>query len=309
MNNIPKLIMMIGIPGSGKSAEAELIAKEHNAVIHASDKLREELFQDINHQKDNGILFTELHKRIIRDLKLGLNVVYDATNINAKKRMSFLRTIRNIKCEKIGIIMATPYEQCLKNNENRERSIPEEVIKRMYLNFETPYYYEGFDEIQIVLWDQEYTPVLPIDIYRKYKDYSQENEHHRLSLGQHLEEAFEYACEQYAYYVSGFSSEVIWACLLHDVGKPFTKTFKRYNGEEDGNAHYYNHMNVGAYDSFFLTACTNEDSLLVSWLICNHMEPYFWPKCKGLEKKQRKLWGEDLYEMILCVHDADVAAH
>lgn len=75
---------MIGIPGSGKSAEAELVAKEHNAIIHASDKLRKELFQDINHQKDNGILFAELHKRIIRDLKSGLNVVYDATNINSK---------------------------------------------------------------------------------------------------------------------------------------------------------------------------------------------------------------------------------
>ena len=115
--------MMIGIPGSGKSHEAEIIAKEHNAIIHASDRLREELFRDVNHVGDNGFLFNELHKRIQRDLKAGKNVVYDATNINSKKRISFLRSLKDIPCEKIAILMITPYEQCLKNNAGRERSI------------------------------------------------------------------------------------------------------------------------------------------------------------------------------------------
>lgn len=309
MNDIPKLFMMIGIPGSGKSAEAEEIAKEHSAVIHASDKLREEIFGDINHQKDNGVLFNELHKRIYKDLVAGKNVIYDATNINSKKRMSFLRTLRNIKCEKIGIIMATPYKQCLKNNENRERSIPKEVIKKMYMNFQTPYYYEGFDVIQVVLWDQEYQPILPIDIFEKYKDFQQDNKHHTLTLGEHLEKACDYCLEKMDQYEYGYTQEVLWAATLHDCGKPFTKTFKRYNEEEDGDAHYYNHMNVGAYDTFFWLAAINVNSLLVSWLVCNHMEPYFWKKCEGMEEKQKKLWGQSLYRKVLCVHEADVEAH
>lgn len=301
--------MLIGIPGSGKSQEAEFIAKEYDAVIHSSDKLREEIFGDINHQTNNGKLFAELHARIGRDLKAEKNVIYDATNINSKKRMAFLKTLRNVKCEKIGIIMATPYAQCLENNKNRERSIPEEVIKRMYMNFQTPYYYEGFDLIQIVLWDQEYKTYCPYEVIDEYKDFNQDNRHHKLTLGLHLEKASEYIMEKYINHEPGYTPDLYWAALLHDCGKPFTKTSKKYNGENDGDAHYYNHMNVGAYDTFFWLAAINVNSLLVSWLVCNHMEPYFWKKCEGMEKKQRKLWGQSLYRKVLCVHEADVAAH
>lgn len=301
--------MMIGIPGSGKSSEAEIIAREHDAIIHASDKLREEMFGNINHQKDNGKLFCELQARICRDLKAGKNVVYDATNINSRKRIAFLKTLKNIKCEKIGIIMATPYETCLQNNRDRERSIPEEIIKRMYMNFQTPYYYEGFDMIQTVLWEQGYESWLPYTVINTYKEYNQENKHHDLTLGDHLEASGNYIMERYIKHEPGYTPELFWAALLHDCGKPFTKTIKKYNGEEDGDAHYYNHMNVGAYDVFFWLASINVNALLVSWLVCNHMEPYFWKKGSGEEGRKRKLWGELLFQKIRKLHEADVAAH
>lgn len=151
LNELPKLFMMVGIPGSGKSYESEVIAKEHDAVIHASDKIREEFSKNPNLKGDNNLVFNQLHFRIQRDLKVGKNVVYDATNINSKRRKAFLNSIKSIPCEKIAIIMATPYEQCIKNNAERESSIPERVIEKMYKNFQVPYYYEGFDVIQIVL--------------------------------------------------------------------------------------------------------------------------------------------------------------
>ena len=297
--------MMIGIPGSGKSQEAEIIAKEHNAVIHASDRLREELFRDVNHMGDNGFLFNELHKRIQRDLKAGKNVIYDATNINSKKRISFLKSLKDIPCEKIAILIMTPYQQCLKNNAERGRSIPESVIEKMYTNFQVPYYYEGFDIVQIVLW-QEANVYAPYIVVERYKNYNQDNEHHQLTLGQHLITAFNYMLSKSLCGENeDIPDELTLATLLHDIGKPFCKEFK----EGDKNAHYYNHMNVGAYDSFFYTSSIECNTLLIAWLINWHMEPFFWKKDEKLKENRLKLWGKDLFEMIEKLHEADLYAH
>ena len=57
LNELPKLFMMVGIPGSGKSYESEVIAKEHDAVIHASDKIREEFSKNPNLKGDNNLVF------------------------------------------------------------------------------------------------------------------------------------------------------------------------------------------------------------------------------------------------------------
>lgn len=305
MNEIPKLFMMIGIPGSGKSKEAEIIAKEHDAIIHASDRIREEFSKRPNTKEDNSFIFQQLHLRVQRDLKAGKNVVYDATNINSKKRISFLNSINNIPCEKIAIIMATPYEQCVKNNAERERSIPEMVIEKMYKNFQVPYYYEGFDIIQIILWQWEDYYKEPYEIVRSYRDFDQENEHHTLTLGRHLFHAFSYIGNRFIRYESGYTDELLWASYLHDIGKPFCKEYK----EGDKNAHYYNHMNVGAYDSFFYTSKVFGDSLLIAWLINWHMEPFFWKKDEKLREKRLKLWGKDLFSMIEKLHEADLYAH
>ena len=304
MNELPKLFMMIGIPGSGKSHEAEMIAKEHDAIIHASDKIREEFSKRPDAKEDNSFIFQQLHLRVQRDLKAGKNVVYDATNINSKRRITFLNSIKSIPCEKIAIIVATPYEQCIKNNAGRERSIPESVIEKMCKNFQVPYYYEGFDIIQIILWqDSEYKQAH--EIIEEYKNFDQENEHHKLTLGNHLHATFEFTLRNLIEKTEGYTSEMAWASLLHDCGKPFCKEFK----EGDPNAHYYGHMNVGAYNSFFYTAGLNCDSLLIAWLVNWHMEPFFWEKDEKLKNKRLKIWGKDLFSMIEKLHEADLYAH
>ena len=124
------MIMLVGLPASGKSYKAQELAQEYNAEIFSSDALREELFGDVNHQADNNKLFIELHRRIKACLKSGKSAIYDACNIAYKRSMAFIQELKNIPCEKICILMATPYEECLKRNAERERKVPEEVIKR-----------------------------------------------------------------------------------------------------------------------------------------------------------------------------------
>ena len=42
------LIVMVGISGSGKSSVAQGLAKKYNAIILSSDKLREEMYNNVN---------------------------------------------------------------------------------------------------------------------------------------------------------------------------------------------------------------------------------------------------------------------
>ena len=306
--NRPKLIMMCGLPGSGKSTFAKSLAEKCDANIHSSDALREELLEDINDQTNNELVFQTLHQRIKDDLKNGKSCIYDACQVTYKSRMSFLQQLNKIPCEKICVIMATPYEVCLERSQKRERKVPERVIKRMYMKFDPPWYYEGWDNIWV-----EYAPGSENSLgwarewVENMKDYNQENPHHALTLGEHCWQAVKYINQSTP--DSSSPTELICATMIHDCGKIFCKTFINTKGEVTEYAHYYGHEHTGSYDSLFYEVhCYNlRVAVLVRW----HMQPYFWEKNHNEKQhdKYRKLWGENLYKDIMQLHFADKNAH
>lgn len=305
--NKPKFFMMCGLVASGKSTRAKKLAKEYNATIFSSDALREEMFGDVNNQEHNQELFAELHKRIKECLRSGKSAIMDSTGLSYKKRMSFLCELKNIPCEKICVLMATPYEECLKRNALRERKVPEYVIERMYRQFDPPYWYEGWDNIKVE-WSSDTQFKSITDWLSSAEDFNQDNPYHSLTLDRHSEKTLDYVF----IVASGMDNRSIAlrnAAVLHDNGKYFCKTFKNSKGDITEHAHYYNHEHVGSYNSlFYEMLCSPLDvAVLVRW----HMQPYFWEKDsnKKLCDKYRKLWGEELYQDIMLVHRADNAAH
>ena len=248
-----KFFMMIGLPASGKSEQAKKLAAEYNAEIFSSDELRVEMFGDVNHQEDNNALFNELHKRIRECLASGKSAIYDACNINYKRRMEFLKSLNKISCEKIAVIMATPYEVCIERNSQRERNVPEHVIKRMYMNFNIPYWYEGWDDIQVIGPQCDYYNVE--EVVNALAGYKQGNSHHTLTLGEHLWKAYEYYQMNYVDYPIEDDVNSM-ATILHDIGKPFCRTEVNARGINDGDSHYCNHHFISAYDSLFVN-CIN----------------------------------------------------
>ena len=130
--------MTVGIPGSGKSYVASTLP---GVVIHSSDAIREEILGDENDQTNQELVFKTLHERVLNDLSCGKDVVYDATNISYKRRMGFLIRVQALHrpaLQSICLFMATPYEMCLARNKKRDRSVPEDVIKRMYHKIDVP---------------------------------------------------------------------------------------------------------------------------------------------------------------------------
>lgn len=301
-----KLFMMIGIPASGKTSLAEQIAKSEDAEIVSSDNIRKELYGDENIQGDNNKVFRILQDRVVKGLKANKNMIYDATNISYKTRMAFLQRLNKLEVEKIAIMVATPYEQCLIRNSQRERQVPEEVIKRMYFNFYVPQYFEGWDDIQI-----KYTNNY-IFFFGDLEDIKQDNPHHKLTVLEHCKKTEEILNKQNGQ----LSIPINFAGRLHDIGKLETKTFINSKGEKTDIAHFYNHEKVSAYDSLFhvnlrsrIEMMKDEEFVLETIkLIQWHMLP--WTKMsEKTEQKYKKLLGENFWNDLMILHKADKEAH
>lgn len=299
-----KLFMMIGLPASGKSTIAKEISESEEAIIVSSDEIRKELLGDVNDQNNNELVFKEVEKRIIEGLKVG-NVIYDATNINYKKRMAFLQKLNKLEVEKIAVLVAVPYEECLSRNKDRERKIPEEVITRMYHNFYVPQYFEGFNDIQIRFNTEiEFDRAL---LFERMDKFNQDNPHHQLTLGEHCRKCAEILTEH-----DSFNLLTIFAGLLHDIGKINTKSFVNSKGETTEIGHYYNHEKVGAYMSLFYTKdlclINIREILYIAQLIQWHMLPWQELSKKTIDKYKNR-FGKDFWKDLMILHKADEGAH
>ena len=308
-----KLYFTVGLPGSGKSHWAETHKDELNAVVHSSDAIIKE-FGDENDQSKNELVFDILHNRVKEDLLSGKNVCYDATNISRRRRIHFIDNIlRDIPCEKVCVLFATPIISCRKNNKNRKRKVPDDVITRMYKGFEVPCKQEGWDDIQIVWWDWN-KDELNFDVFSSLKKWStlaHDNPHHKFSIGDHMFVA-------YNHYMNDVKHEnknnLLADCiLLHDCGKPVCKAFIDSKGNPSETAHFYNHHNVSAFLSLFYLkelGYTDEEILYASLLIELHMREFLaWKDSKKAKEKDRRLFGDDIVKLVEEIHKYDLAAH
>jgi predicted kinase len=86
----PAVIVLIGLPGSGKSHFAREVARRTPAAILDSDALRQVLFANPRHtQQEHGRLFPAIHTLMARLLARGITVIVDATNLKAANRRQY----------------------------------------------------------------------------------------------------------------------------------------------------------------------------------------------------------------------------
>ena len=310
-----RLIVLVGLPGSGKSSYAEQFKAVDDAictgvtVIHSSDAIREELFGDAGSQEDNGRVFELMRKRTAEDLRADKTVIYDATNVTRKARKSAIAcahpTHDTVECH---IVWAEP-EECIRRDGLRDRKVGPGVIDKMLRRWQSPWLDEGFDKIEVHLNQYDFDQVKYVASKASDLHISHDNPHHTLDIWDHCMQAHLNVIDQ------GVADEqsryrkynlVAKAAYWHDIGKPYTKFFKP--GEDI--AHYYDHHCVGGYLAYGLFLDPDHltrdiemsDICLISWIISNHMEPFF---NSGYYQKLDSQWKW----YIDTIHEADVNAH
>ena len=291
----PKFIMLVGIPGSGKTYKAKQL-KEHLekqcSVIHiSSDNIRKQLYGDENCQKDPAKVFSIMHEKTLEALNNGTTVIYDATNMTRKNRKEILDKLPAFVVKKC-IVCWAPIEVCIERDKARDRTVGVAGIDKMVRRFEAPYYDEGFNEITVSIdglyynYKQYYTDLLSaIDI-------PHDNPHHTADILEHC-----YLCGT-GLLNSAVPRVVVNAGFVHDIGKAYTKTFTNRKGEVFDIAHYYDHQAVGAWLSYGIVG----HNPTLAWLISSHMAPFINQKYYNSLPPYLKKW-------IDALHTADKAAH
>lgn len=288
----PTLTVLVGLPGSGKSTYAKRMVDENlNTVWLSSDQIREKLFGDASCQQDPAKVFSIMQEEAVSLLDRGFNVIYDATSINRKSRAAILDKVpKHVKKE--CVIVWAPVDICIARDNERERTVGPAVIDKMLRRFEAPFYDEGFDVIKVYLSDFYYnTDQYYVDIISAMS-IPHDNPHHSADVIEH--------CHLCGIGLLGeqVPDVVVTAGFLHDIGKPYTKTFKNRKGEDVDIAHYYDHQAVGAYLSYGIKG----HNPTLAWLISTHMAPFINQKYYESLPTCYKRW-------IDALHKADKSAH
>jgi len=133
----PYFILLVGIPGSGKSSWALKILNADTQIV-CPDNIRRDIGDNISDQFVNTEVWAIAKQRVIDYLNSGKNVILDATNVNTLYRQDFMEGLPD--CTLIAKLFAiepeVAYERIQKDLKSKDRAdVPEHVVYRMYGEF------------------------------------------------------------------------------------------------------------------------------------------------------------------------------
>lgn len=141
------VVLAIGLPGSGKTTWF----RRRGVTPLSSDLLRNILFDDVEEQRYQGLVFSTLRSLLRARLiaRMPWNYV-DATNLSPHERRQWIKMARSFGYEVQAVFFDVPLEVCLDRNRSRDRMVSEEVMRKMGERLKPPVFEEGFSKITVV---------------------------------------------------------------------------------------------------------------------------------------------------------------
>ena len=141
------VVLAIGLPGSGKTTWF----RRRGVTPLSSDLLRNILFDDVEEQRYQGLVFSTLRSLLRARLiaRMPLNYV-DATNLSIHERRQWIKMSKSFGYEVQAVFFDVPLEVCLERNSKRDRSVSEDIMRKMAEKLKPPVFEEGFEKITVV---------------------------------------------------------------------------------------------------------------------------------------------------------------
>ena len=142
-----RIVLLVGLPGSGKSTYLGQIG----ATALSSDAIRRLLADDETDQTIHDRVFQTMRYLLRHRLALGRPVTYiDATNLTPEERQPYIGIGKSYGCDLEAIYFDVPLEICRERNARRHRVVPEDALAKMAAKLVPPSAAEGFDRITVL---------------------------------------------------------------------------------------------------------------------------------------------------------------
>lgn len=146
-----RLLILIGLPGSGKSSlAARLVTERPQIRVISTDTIRAQLFGSESVQGSWLNVWNQVQKQFQQAVAQSVDAIYDATNTVCQHRLEAIALGRTTGFTHIiGLWLDIPLQVCLEHNRKRDRIVPEEVIWRMHSSLldTPPSRQDGFDDL------------------------------------------------------------------------------------------------------------------------------------------------------------------
>lgn len=148
------MIMMCGLPASGKSTIVSNIVEKHSFISHSTDNIIENIANGLNKTYNEcwpyvipaaeALFISQIHKSV----RSKTNIIIDRTNLSINSRKNILNKIP-YDYTRIAFYVETPKEDewRMRLASRPGKEIPDHILTSMALRYVKPEMYEGFDYV------------------------------------------------------------------------------------------------------------------------------------------------------------------